>query len=101
MRQPAYLTRSIIHDGRIITGLNTVCITPGGTVAIAPFDTETHTTVYHDGPVAVVRADAVTDTLIDDLESLCHDPVRILAYLKAAGLMTTAEAPRGAVMLPL
>lgn len=98
-QQPAYLTRTVIHDGRIISGLNIVSVTADGDARIEPFTVETAATVYHDAPVAVVRADAVTDTLIDDLEQLAHNPARILAYLQASSLFATPAT--GAIILPL
>lgn len=98
-RRISYLTRCVIHDGRIINGLNIVSVNADGDAVIEPFDIETHTTAYHDAPVAVVRADAVTDMLIDDLVMLRRDPARILRYLQAADLF--ANSGSGACLLPL
>lgn len=93
-----YLTRTILYNG-IISGLNIIGTDDAYDVVITPFDVETPSTIYHDGVVIALRADEVTEMLLDDLEQIGRDPRKLHGYIEASDLYPTPQT--GAVLIAL
>lgn len=66
-----------------------------GRIEVTAFNVETPATVFEPRPVAVIRADAVTDFLLDDLEMLMNrqNPLQAVnSYLASASLYPDENA---------
>ncbi len=86
-----YLTRTILHLGEIINGLHTIILTGDRKPDIEPFELETAATVFHDGTIAVVKRDRMSDELRRQLIAQ-NDPAIICDLISRAQLWADDEA---------
>lgn len=82
------LCRTLLAEGHI-QAMQVLTLDTDGTAAAEPFAVETAATRFEPSPVMLIRADSITDTLLDDIAMLMEkaDPLReVNLYLSAAGL---------------
>lgn len=85
------LCRTLLAEGHILT-MQVLTLDSDGTAVAEPFAAETAATRFEPSPVMLIRADCVTDTLLDDIAMIMKKdaPLReVNLYLSAAGLYST------------
>lgn len=92
-----YIARTILHRGEIMNGLFIINITADNEVVIEPFEIETAATIFHDGIIAVVNSDAMTEAIAAKLTSL-SDPME-MCNLITQTRMWAQEGDRAKILL--
>lgn len=85
-----------------ITGMSVVSVGADGVVTVEPFSRETPNTLWINADVALLRPEAFTEFLLDDLELMVSQSlplVEIWRYLKSSSLLASPGAM--SVALPL
>lgn len=83
-----YLTNRLLAGGKV-RGLSLVTVDCDGSVNYEPFLAETHSTLWVDGLIIIIKSAEVTDFLISDIEMMLSRQDRLTdinAYLHSSGL---------------
>lgn len=91
-----FVTTEVLWNG-VCTGSSVVTLSDGE-LTVAPFEKELHSTIFIPGTVAVLRAGAVDEFLLDDIEMMVgqdgvlKDKKRLDDYLKSSSLYYESES---------